>query len=93
MEKVYIVAGNRAQYERFVSMATVNPKDFPFLERKSQLLGINDFPYILFGEFYSNEAYNDLMFKAKRGEEMSLSLAIPIPEFGVCSCGFLVCPP
>ena len=73
MEKVYVVAGNKAQYEKFLSMAEVSPKDFPYLERKSQLMGMQDFKYILFGEFYVNEAYNDLMFKAKRGEELPLS--------------------
>ena len=73
MEKVYVVAGNKGQYEKFLSMAEVNSKDFPYLERKSQLLGMEDFKYVLFGEFYKNEAYNDLMFKAKRGEEIPLS--------------------
>ena len=73
MDKVYIVAGNKHQYAIFLLMAEVNPKDFPYLERKSQLLGMQDFKYTLFGEFYFNEAYNDLMFQAKRGEEIPLS--------------------
>ena len=73
MDKVYIVAGNKHQYEIFLLMAEVNPKDFPYLARKSQLLGMQDFKYTLFGEFYFNEAYNDLMFQAKRGEEIPLS--------------------
>jgi hypothetical protein len=34
---------------------------------------MQDFKYTLFGEFYFNEAYNDLMFQAKRGEEIPLS--------------------
>ena len=73
MDKVYIVAGNKHQYEIFLLMAEVHPKDFPYLARKSQLLGMQDFKYTLFGEFYFNEAYNDLMFQAKRGEEIPLS--------------------
>ena len=73
MEKVYVVAGNKAQYEKFLAMAEVSARDFPYLERKSQLLGMEDFTYVFFGEFYLNEAYNDLMFKAKRGEEIPLS--------------------
>ena len=73
MDKVYIVAGNKHQYAIFLLMAEVYPKDFPYLERKSQLLGMQDFKYTLFGEFYFNEAYNDLMFQAKRGEEIPLS--------------------
>ena len=73
MDKVYIVAGNKHQYAIFLLMAEVHPKDFPYLERKSQLLGMQDFKYTLFGEFYFNEAYNDLMFQAKRGEEIPLS--------------------
>ena len=73
MDKVYIVAGNKHQYEIFLLMAEVHPKDFPYLARKSQLLGMQDFKYTLFGEFYFNEAYNDLMFPAKRGEEIPLS--------------------
>jgi hypothetical protein len=36
-------------------------------------MGMQEFQYILFGEFYVNEAYNDLMFKAKRDEEIPLS--------------------
>ena len=73
MDKVYIVAGNKHQYAIFLLMAEVHPKDFPYLARKSQLLGMQDFKYTLFGEFYFNEAYNDLMFQAKRGEEIPLS--------------------
>ena len=73
MDKVYIVAGTKHQYEIFLLMAGVNPKDFPYLARKSQLLGMQDFKYTLFGEFYFNEAYNDLMFQAKRGAEIPLS--------------------
>jgi hypothetical protein len=45
MDKVYIVAGNKHQYAIFLLMAEVNPKDFPYLERKSQLLGMQDFKY------------------------------------------------
>jgi hypothetical protein len=59
-----------------------------FRSRKPWLLGIHCFSgflgrrqvfqatfkkYTLFGEFYFNEAYNDLMFQAKRGEEIPLS--------------------
>jgi hypothetical protein len=73
MDKEYIVAGNREQYEKFLAMAEVHPKDFPYLARKSQLLGMQHFRYTLFGEFYRNEAYNDLMIQAKRGEEIPLS--------------------
>jgi hypothetical protein len=73
MDKVYIVAGTKHQYEIFLLMAEVHPKDYPFLARKSQLLGMQQFSYTLFGEFYLNEAYNDLMFQAKRGEEIPLS--------------------
>ena len=42
-DKVYIVAGNKHQYEIFLLMAEVHPKDFPYLERKAQLLGMQDF--------------------------------------------------
>ena len=73
MEKVYIVAGTREQYERFLAMAEVHPQDFPYLARKSQLLGMQRCRYTLFGEFYRNEAYNDLMVQAERGEEIPLS--------------------
>ena len=73
MDKVYIVAGNKHQYELFLAMADVQPKAFPYLARTSQLLGLQQFKYTLFGEFYVNEAYNDLMFQAKRGEEIPLS--------------------
>jgi len=39
MDKVYIVAGNKHQYEIFLLMAEVNPKDFPYLAKKLQHSG------------------------------------------------------
>lgn len=66
--KVFAVAGNYAQYRKFLREKSLTEKDVRYIQSSDQLLGLYDFTLITIGDYYIKHKELIREAKARRAE-------------------------